>query len=184
MLPPMRPLACAVLLVALPLAGCTLPGTSSPGAGVACRPGDGDDPYPSDEIFAERSADMDGDRLVLQACLVNGKDEVHREDCGSAAGPIEVRVRHASSDELVYARPHVDDAFIKSCQVRELAANEEWVDARFEERWDLRKDVCRDDDSCDRDGEGERVRGGEYVVEIDYPRFVEEFRKRVEIPPP
>lgn len=176
-------LSVVAVLLALPLAGCLGPGAGTPDVPPACAPGDGEDPYPQDEILAERSAKVDGETLRIAACLVNGKGSAHREECGSAAGPIEVEVTNATSGELVFARPPVDVAFIEACQEWSLAADQEWKDARFEEVWDLRKDVCREDAECEREGEGERVPGGDYVVAIRYPSFVGDWRRSVAIPP-
>lgn len=177
----MRLLALLVLL-GVPLAGCLGPSTGQPGVAAACAPSSGEDPYPQDELFANRSAQIQAEALVMQACLVNGRDSDHTEECGSAAGPVRVEVRNATSREVVFSRPYKDVGYIAACQTWTLPADREWPDARFNATWDLRKDVCAEDDGCDHRGEGDRVPGGPYVVEIRYPSFVEEWQRRVQVP--
>lgn len=174
------------LLVAVALAGCVRPGTGDgfdfEAALAGCEPGSGDDPYPQDRVFDQRNASLVDETLYMAGCLVNGADETYRDECGRPPGPTEIEVRRRSDDEIVFLRPR--GSWPAVCENWTIPANAEWDEARFEIAWDLRKDVCRDDDDCREPDEGERIPGGLYDVRLHYVRFegIEPIDGTVDVP--
>ncbi len=154
------------------LAGCTVlsPGDSDAGALMACQveqDGSGEDPLPEDEVVAHRHVGLEEQTLRMAGCVVNGEDTTTEfRGCGDEV-PVEVTVERTSDGEVVFARPELDVSHAAACSEWEVAPNSVWVDSVFDVRWDLHKDVCREDAECDHADEGERIAGGDYTVTID-----------------
>lgn len=159
-----------------------------------CEPVDGPDPYPLDEVFADRNRTVKGEWLFIGACLVNGEDETVEEDadgCYTLDDAGNVGVWRRDDEETVYTYSTAPGGTSRAhCHhVPDLPPNTEWTDGRREIAWDLHKDVCPEDRSrCleDHPDEGERVPGGTYVVQVRYPEHVHEpdWTRTVELPPP
>lgn len=160
----------AVLAVA-GTAGCLDDDSPSPSfpAVTACDPTPGDDPFPADEVIVYRNVSRKGEILRIAGCIANGEDRARGDgggDCGPRR-PVEVNVSHVADGEPALLRPYADVAYTQVCKGWTIPANTAWAEGSFEIRWDLRKDVCQDDEACEVDGEGERVPGGRYRVTID-----------------
>lgn len=189
----------AVLVLALPImAGCL--GVAQPAGSFSfaealaeCEPmADTTDPYPRDAIYAVYNVTLVGDRLHIAACLVNGRDRAYQEECGPARDPVFVGIWRVDDGKRVFRLGQ--DAWVDGCTQRTIPANSEWNlsdegnQVRVETTWDLRHDVCPDDDEACNAGEpdeGKRVRPGDYRVRIRYPSTpADERNLTVSIPPP